>query len=96
MTGIRDIDMPKVNAVHPDRKSSLAFSTFSPKGKYWSYALSEHGSDWVAIYSRRNDGGLSSTNQLSDVVRNVKFTLALLWSPDEAVGPSFIELRASR
>lgn len=67
------------NALSADGTVSIARTSVSPEGRYFAYAISKHGSDWVEWRIRE----VATGQDLDDVIRGVKFT-QLSWLPDES------------
>ncbi|KAI5474986.1 prolyl oligopeptidase [Pseudohyphozyma bogoriensis] len=77
------------NLLSTDGSVSRSTSSFSEDGKWWAYALSRSGSDWVTIYLRRTDQphkedmqvGEDQGREEKDVLRFVKFS-GIGWTKD--------------
>ncbi len=65
------------NALSPDGSVALSLFAPSPDGRYLAYGLSQGGSDWSTVYVRE----LSTTRQLTDTVRWLKFS-GVSWTKD--------------
>ncbi|RKP04150.1 hypothetical protein CXG81DRAFT_8655 [Caulochytrium protostelioides] len=78
-------DEPKVffdpNALSEDGTISIVTYRFSKSGKYWAYALSQSGSDWVKVYVGTTDG--TSETVEAKPLEWVKFS-SLTWTDDDA------------
>jgi len=67
------------NLLSEDGTVAVGASSFSPKGDFLAYSLSESGSDWCSV--RVLD--LATGRDLPDILRHVKFS-GLSWLPDES------------
>jgi prolyl oligopeptidase len=67
------------NKLAEDGTTSLSTYAFSESGKYFAYALSESGSDWVKVHVKNT---LGDGESLPDVLKWVKFT-SLAWTHDD-------------
>jgi prolyl oligopeptidase len=69
------------NALSTDGTISLSTFSFSKSGKYFAYALSHSGSDWVDIHVRNTDDSLPQDIE-STPIKWAKFT-TISWTLDE-------------
>ncbi|KAI9179723.1 hypothetical protein H9P43_005053 [Blastocladiella emersonii ATCC 22665] len=67
------------NKLSDDGTVALSTYAFSENGKYFGYALSKSGSDWVSIHVK----SVADGTDLNDVVEYAKFT-SVSWTKDEA------------
>jgi prolyl oligopeptidase len=68
------------NTLSEDGTISLSTYKFSESGKYFAYALSESGSDWVKIYVRSTEKG--ATQPIDEPLLWAKFT-SIGWTHDD-------------
>lgn len=83
------------NLLSTDGTTSLAFTEYSPSGKYMAYGVSDSGDDSATLYVRRTDhphtkaadqGGIRGQDpgRLSDVIRFVAREGIAHWLPDDS------------
>ena len=66
------------NEINPEGTTALTALSFSGKGSWLAYALSENGSDWQTIRIRNLETG----NDLPEIIRWAKFT-DIAWTENE-------------
>ncbi|KAF8898147.1 prolyl oligopeptidase [Gymnopilus junonius] len=76
------------NALSEDGTAALSTYSFSEDGKYFAYAISLSGSDFVTIYIRPTDSPLTKdvdvkndSGRLPEEIKFVKFS-SIAWTPD--------------